>query len=68
MKKLRSVLAVIALIVTLSGISLQGAGASTLASAATRLHLNSSVASVQVSKPLAYRHYGICPSGDEMDC
>lgn len=68
MKKLRSVLAVIALVVTLSGISLQGAGASALASAANRLHLNSSVASVQVSKSLAYRHYGPCPGMDEMDC
>ncbi|HCI80921.1 MAG TPA: hypothetical protein DHW02_14660 [Ktedonobacter sp.] len=61
MRKIRSILATIALIVTLGGLSLTGMGAGTLANAATH------VSAVHASS-LAYRHYGPCPGGDEYDC
>lgn len=69
MKKLRAFLAVIALLATMIGVSLQGMGATSLASTASS-HLNSPSASVQVAKSLAYRPapQGACPYGGETDC
>ena len=61
MKKVRSILATIALIVTLGILPLTGMGAGTLANATA--HANSVHAS-----SLAYRHYGPCPDGGTNDC
>ena len=59
MKKIRLFLATVALIVTLGGLSLQGMGAGTLATAhASSVHASS----------LAYRSYGPCPGGGSYDC
>lgn len=61
MKRVRSILATIALIVTLGILPLTGIGAGTLANATTH------VSSVHASS-LAYRHYGPCPGGVSWDC
>ena len=61
MKKVRCILATIALIVTLGGLSLQGMGASALANATAH------ASSVHASS-LAYKHYGPCPWGGGDDC
>ena len=61
MKKIRCILATIALIVTLGGLSLQGMGAGALANATAH------ASSVHASS-LAYRPLGACPGGGAWDC
>ena len=61
MKKVRSILATIALIVTLGILPLTGMGAGTLANAATH------VSSVHALS-FVHRTDGPCPYGGEMDC
>lgn len=61
MRKVRSILATIALIVTLGILPLTGMGAGTLANAATH------VSAVHASS-LAYRPSDPCPGGAGWDC
>ena len=63
MKKVRCFLAVIGLIATLCGFSLQGMEAGSLANATAHLQTSSVHAS-----SVAYRPYGGCPYGSEYDC
>lgn len=63
MRKIRCLLATIALIVTLGGLSLQGMGAGVLANASTHSYIGSVHAS-----SLAFKPYGPCPGGGAWDC
>ena len=63
MKKVRCFLAVIGLLVTLGGFSLQGMGVGSLINATAHMQTSS----VQASS-VAYRPYGPCPGGGEDDC
>ena len=67
MNKVRRFLAVIALVATLSGLSLQGMGAGLMANATASQHPHSISAS-QSAKPVALKIYGPCPMGGELDC
>ncbi|MHB8598581.1 MAG: hypothetical protein ACYDER_17425 [Ktedonobacteraceae bacterium] len=62
MKKVRCFLAVIALVATLGGFSLQGMGTGMLANATASQHAST------ISSPVALKIYGPCPLGGEDDC
>ena len=71
MKKIRCFLAAIALIATLSGFSLSGMTAASLANAAFSHHVSSTSASFvagKVSGPVALKRAGPCPGGGTLDC
>jgi len=67
MDKIRRFLAVIALVATLGGLSLQGVGAGSLASTTASQH-TLSITSYQSAKPVALKIYGPCPEGGTLDC
>ncbi len=67
MNKIRRFLAVIALVATLSGLSLQGMGAGLVANATANLH-TSSISSLSSAKPVALKIHPPCPLGGEDDC
>ena len=67
MNKVRRSLAVIALVATLSGLSLQGMGAGLMANVTASQHPHSIGAS-QSAKSLALKIYGPCPLGGTNDC
>jgi hypothetical protein len=71
MKKIRYYLAIIALIATLSGASLQAMGSGVMANAASSLHV-SSVSSPLVggtsTRSVAAKRYPRCPGGGGSDC
>ncbi|MHB8598580.1 MAG: hypothetical protein ACYDER_17420 [Ktedonobacteraceae bacterium] len=67
MKKVRCFLAVIALVATLGGFSLQGMGTGMLANATASQH-TSSISSTSSAKTVALKIYGPCPTGGDMDC
>lgn len=67
MNKIRCFLAVIALVATLGGLSLQGIGASSLATATASQHTHA-ISSTFSAKSVALKIYGPCPIGNEMDC
>ena len=62
MNKIRCFFAIIALVATLSGLSLQGIGAASLANAASSQHTSA------ISSPVALKIYGPCPGGGTSDC
>jgi hypothetical protein len=71
MYKIRCSLAAIALIVTLSGLSLQGLGAAAVANAAAVHHASSVSSALVVGKSAGsgnVRPYGPCPGGVTTDC
>jgi hypothetical protein len=71
MKKVRCFLAVIALVATLGGFSLQGMGASSLATATASQQtsaISSPFTAGKSGESLALKIYGICPSGGTNDC
>ncbi|HVB23469.1 MAG TPA: hypothetical protein VNG51_16140 [Ktedonobacteraceae bacterium] len=67
MNKVRRFLAVIALVATLSGLSLQGMGAGLMANTTASQHA-SAISSTSPAKPVALKLYGPCPTGGDMDC
>ena len=62
MKKIRCFFAIVALVATLGGFSLQGIGAGSLANAVSSQHTSA------ISSPVALKIYGPCPMGGEVDC
>jgi predicted flavoprotein YhiN len=62
MNKVRCFFAIVALVATLGGFSLQGMGASSLANAAASQHAST------ISSPMALKIYGPCPTGGTFDC
>ena len=67
MNKIRRSFAVIALVATLSGLSLQGMGASLMANATANQHPHSISAS-QSAKSVALKIHPPCPLGGTNDC
>ena len=67
MNKVRRSLAVIALVATLSGLSLQGIGASSLATMVANQHSHTISAS-QSAKQVAFKIHPPCPTGGVNDC
>ena len=67
MNKVRRSLAVIALVATLSGLSLQGMGAGLMANATASQHPHSISAS-QSAKPVALKIRPPCPGSVTNDC
>ena len=61
MKKLRSFLAVIALVATLSGPIILNTGVASLANAASGRHVNSASVSGKPTQAVAIHRYGWCP-------
>ncbi len=62
MKKVRCFFAIVALVATLGGFSVQGIGAGSLANAAASQHTST------ISSQMALKIYDPCPMGGEMDC
>jgi len=67
MNKVRRFLAVIALVATLSGLSLQGIGATSLANTASSQHA-SAISSTSLAKPVALKIHPPCPGSVTNDC
>jgi hypothetical protein len=67
MNKIRCFFAIVALVATLSGLSLQGIGAGSLANAAASQHA-SSISSPLSAKPVAFKLHPPCPTGGNLDC
>jgi hypothetical protein len=68
MHKIRCSLAAIALIVTLSGLSLQGLGAAAVANAAAVHHASSALVVAKLARSGNARPYWPCPGGTTVDC
>ena len=61
MKKIRSYLAVVALVATLSGPIILNTGATSLANAASGRHVNSASVAGKSTRSVAIHRYGWCP-------